>query len=77
MRRVKEFLGAVGFSAMPGALRDTTNGQLLAQVPTQAWYACIAALQTLRVMPLSGCSIPVPAVASICLLTMVCKSLTW
>ncbi len=40
LRRVQEFLCAAGISCTPGVLRDATNGQILAQVPAQAWYGC-------------------------------------
>jgi hypothetical protein len=39
MRRVQDFLGTI-IPGMPGVLRDTTNCQILAEVPTQAWCAC-------------------------------------
>ena len=41
LRRVQEFLCTAGISCTPGVLRDTTNGQALAQVPAQAWYGCV------------------------------------
>jgi len=40
LRRVQELLCAAGISCTPGVLRDTTNSQILAQVPAQAWYGC-------------------------------------
>ena len=42
LRRVQDFLGAAGISCAPGVLRDTTNGQILPQVPAQAWCGCAA-----------------------------------
>ena len=39
VRQVQDFLDAI-FPDVPGVLHDTTNCQVLAEVPTQAWCAC-------------------------------------
>ena len=47
--RVQDFLCAAGISCAPGVLRDTTNGQALAQVPAQAWCGCAVTMLPVKI----------------------------